>query len=168
MPKASHSSQNDIDSSTASTSRLPPPPEQREPSSDHSQSRPHTLQAFQQQEGAEQRKRRLHELWVELSKTQQEQLQQRPSGNQEVAGARDHVDVTEHGHHDWSEERAKKLKSRYNDELLGRCKLDPSGSRPSPVTWEEFQKYADAKEAGPSLSPHCICQLHLIATLFSS
>lgn len=44
-------------------------------------------------------------------------------------------------------EKAKSLKDTYDAELVGRCKTDPSSSKPAPITWEEFQKYADAKEA---------------------
>lgn len=52
-------------------------------------------------------------------------------------------------------EKAKSLKDTYDAELVGRCKTDPSSSKPAPITWEEFQKYADAKEAGAYVDDGC-------------
>jgi hypothetical protein len=112
--------------------------------------RPHTLAAFQKQEGPENRKRRRLELWGNLA--------QRTRAWEQEGGP--HVPDSDHHHPPHTLERAQSLKNIYDAELVGRCKTDPSTSKPSRITWEEFQKYADAKEAGgchPLLSPAWFC-----------
>lgn len=102
--------------------------------------RPHTLADFRRAEGRETRKQRLRELWESLS---QQQQQQQPYPERRVEHENEH-------HHDQvlTPEKAKSLKNMYDSELVGRCKEDPSSSRPSRITWDEFKKYAEAKEVG--------------------
>ncbi|RXW24666.1 hypothetical protein EST38_g1129 [Candolleomyces aberdarensis] len=97
---------------------------------------PHTLADFRRAEGRDERKRRLQELWANLS-----QQQQQPHSEHQAEHDGEH-------HHDQvlTPEKAKSLKNMYDSELVGRCKEDPSSSRPSRITWDEFKKYAEAKE----------------------
>ncbi|KAF6762299.1 mitochondrial carrier [Ephemerocybe angulata] len=124
-----HGADATMPSSSASTSRLPPPL-----SRDTQDSRPHTLAAFQQQEGSEQRKRRLQQIWGSLANSPVSSTQHVPD-----AAPEQHQQAL-------TPEKAKSLKDMYDDELVGLCKSDPSTSRPSRITWDEFQRYADAKE----------------------
>ncbi|KAJ8456382.1 hypothetical protein ONZ51_g12161 [Trametes cubensis] len=48
---------------------------------------------------------------------------------------------------DLTAESAKQLGEMYDDELLGRCGAPPRGPFSKRVSWNEFEKYADAKEA---------------------
>ena len=102
---------------------------------------PHSLREFRDQEGAEDRYKRLRELWRRLPKR---------DGQHDVddeAVARTYP-VKSDG--DLTAESAKQLGEMYDDELLGRCGAPPRGPFSKRVSWNEFEKYADAKEAGMS------------------
>lgn len=133
QPDRGHEARAGTQSGSASASRTSAPPK-AEGALD---SRPHTLAAFQKQEGPETRKRRRLELW--------ESLAQRTREWEQKGGP--HVPDNEH-QPPLTLEKAKSLKDTYDAELVGRCRTDPSSSKPARITWEEFQKYADAKEAG--------------------
>ena len=45
----------------------------------------------------------------------------------------------------------RQLDEMHDDDLLGRCGVLPRGPFSRRVSWPEFEKYADAKEAGTSL-----------------
>lgn len=107
-----------------------PPPADAHRSSKSPQ--PHSLADFQKQEGPENRKRRLRTVWEGLAQSTT------PKTSAVDHSADDHP-VTP--------ETARPLKDLLDQELVGRCKTDPSGSKPSRISWEEFQRYADAKEA---------------------
>ncbi|KAI0661025.1 mitochondrial carrier [Cubamyces menziesii] len=99
---------------------------------------PHSLREFRDQEGAEDRYKRLRELWRRLPKR---------DGQHDVddeAVARTYP-VKSDG--DLTAESAKQLGEMYDDELLGRCGAPPRGPFSKRVSWNEFEKYADAKEA---------------------
>lgn len=96
-----------------------------------------SLQQFRQEEGEENRDKRLHTLWKKLPH----------KGNhistKEIEASS--VPVIEHAA--LTKERAETLTKIYEDELVRRCaeeEEDPS----SPVTWKDFKKYAEEKEAG--------------------
>lgn len=130
--------------STASTSRLPASPPS--PSQNTEDPIPHTLADYQRREGKG-RQQRLLELWTGLHKSS-DALERQPNNStlleQQDAGPSEF----EHHHHSQAltPEKAQSLQNQYDAELVGRCKSDPSTSKLSRITWEEFQKYADAKE----------------------
>lgn len=118
----------------SSSSQNPPQVAAKRTPEKDSRAQPHSLTEFQQREGLENRKRRLHDLWQNISHP--------PSPKTSLQTSHDAND------HSVTPESAVSLKAMYDHELVGRCKSDPSSSRPSPISWEEFQTYADAKEAG--------------------
>ena len=102
---------------------------------------PRNLVEFREQEGREDRERRLRKLWTRLPK--------RPLtedvDDEAIAKA---YPVTHDGQ--LTVESAKELDKMYEDELLGRCREHTHSLRNRGVSWEEFRKYAEAKEAGMS------------------
>ena len=101
---------------------------------------PHSLREFRAQEGEAARKKRLRELWSHLP--------QRNGGNSSVddeAVARAYP-IKQDG--DLTAESARQLDEMYEDELLGRCGVHSRGPFSRRVSWPEFEKYADSKEAG--------------------
>ncbi|TFK29415.1 mitochondrial carrier [Coprinopsis marcescibilis] len=120
-------------SSSSSQNHHRDPSNQDPGNSKVNQPQPHTLVDFQNLEGAENRRRRLYDIWQSLS---------HPAPPANPSHSKGDVDD-----HSVTPETAKSLKAIYDHELVGRCKADPSGSKPSPVSWEEFQFYANAKEA---------------------
>ncbi|CDO71264.1 hypothetical protein BN946_scf184908.g21 [Trametes cinnabarina] len=99
---------------------------------------PHSLREFREQEGAEGRHKRLRQLWERLPKRQ---------GNNDVddeAIARTYPVKTDG---DLTAESAQQLREMYDEELLGRCGAPSRGPFSRHVSWPEFEKYADAKEA---------------------
>lgn len=111
------------------------------------QSIPHSLREFRAQEGKDQRRKRLRTLWNRLPK--------RVSMGVEVDGeAVAHAyPVRRDG--DLTPESARRLGEMYEDELLGRCGVHGRGPFSPRVSWVEFEKYADAKEAGACRRPSC-------------
>jgi len=101
--------------------------------SDSPTSRPHTLAAFREAEGRENRKRRLMELWKSLPEVLQNT----------------HVRSSTQGEpSQLTLEKAEALKAMYTSELLLHCATPPSGARPQHIGWREFKSYAEAKEVG--------------------
>ena len=127
-------SQSQSDASEPSSSRS-------SPSTQH----PHSLAEFQRGEGLDNRARKWKELWQTLS---------HPPPSTTSADLKHHDDTsaatTSSGTHPVTQETARSLKAMYDHELVGRCKGDPSSSRPSPISWDEFKAYLEAKETGVS------------------
>ena len=102
---------------------------------------PHNLAEFRVQEGRDVRERRLRRLWVSLPK--HPKLQHYESDDGEVAKeypvANDHC---------LTKESAQRLEEMYQDELLLRFRRHTAGFLNRNIGWEEFEKYADVKEAG--------------------
>ncbi|KAI9001053.1 mitochondrial carrier [Trametes punicea] len=99
---------------------------------------PHSLKEFREQEGLEDRRRRLRQLWRSLPRKDGYPV----VDDEAVARA---YPVKSDG--DITAESAKQLREMYDDELLGRCGAPPHGPFSRRVSWAEFEKYADAKEA---------------------
>ncbi|KAI0771584.1 mitochondrial carrier [Trametes elegans] len=100
---------------------------------------PHSLREFREQEGAEGRQRRLRELWHRLPKRDEQ-----PYGVDDEHVARAYPVKTDGP---LTAESARQLGEMYDDELLGRCGVPSRGPFSRRVSWAEFEKYADAKEA---------------------
>jgi solute carrier family 25 (mitochondrial phosphate transporter), member 23/24/25/41 len=106
---------------------------------------PHNLVEFRVQEGKEVRERRLRRLWQTLPKKQQ--LRHDEAEDEDVAKS-----WTVKDDHSLTKESATRLQEMYQDELLLRFRGHTGGLLNRDITWKEFEKYADAKEAGSSLS----------------
>ena len=100
---------------------------------------PHSLREFRAQEGQESRRKRLRALWTGLPKRDDYPV----VDDEAVARA---YPVKRDG--DLTAESARQLDEMYEDELLGRCGVHTRGPFSRRVSWPEFEKYADAKEAG--------------------
>ncbi|KAF9009005.1 mitochondrial carrier domain-containing protein [Cyathus striatus] len=81
----------------------------------------HTLSQFREAEGKENRRRKLHDLWL--------RLQAEYSSNDKQL----------------TTEKAMSLNAMYDDELRGRCNSHTSGSQRH-IGWQEFKEYAKSKE----------------------
>jgi solute carrier family 25 (mitochondrial phosphate transporter), member 23/24/25/41 len=96
-----------------------------------------SLQEFRQREGHDSRKQRLKETWERLPSTTIMQIR-RDLGPLKATKL--------------TREEAQQLEGAYEDELLGRCngKKIPgeAGLGKAQVSWKEFKKYAEDKEAG--------------------
>ncbi|KAF7355376.1 Mitochondrial carrier protein [Mycena sanguinolenta] len=93
---------------------------------------PRTLEEFREDEGRENRKRRLKELWHQLHDSTKKSL---PPQN-----ARSGVGITQ--------EDAQRLINMYENELLRKCGGHSSSTSPmGGLEWKEFKEYAVAKEA---------------------
>lgn len=107
---------------------------------------PHSLREFRALEGEGARRRRLRALWARLP--------QRDGGHLLGGGDRDDEAVARaypvRRDGDLTAESARELDEMYADELLGRCGVHMRGPFSRRVSWPEFEKYADAKEAGAS------------------
>lgn len=96
---------------------------------------PKNLVEFREQEGREERKRRLRSLWKQLPKPDSH-----ASSTDRAITVTDRVSLTP--------EKAETLKHMYEDELLGTCGSHISGQLTGPIEWKEFRDYALAKEVG--------------------
>lgn len=96
---------------------------------------PYNFLEFREQEGKENRERRLHDLWRRLPNT-------RFQGSETAAtlGISPGESLTP--------EKAENMWGVYEDELLRRCGGHISSQRPTHIPWPEFRDYAEAKEAG--------------------
>ena len=103
---------------------------------------PHSLQEFRAQEGPDARDRRLRDLWSRLP--------QRSAHHEDDESAQltapDGPAVLADGA--LTAETAKGMQAMYEAELRSRCGVHTSGFLHRGVSWSEFRKYADAKEAG--------------------
>ncbi|KDQ64584.1 hypothetical protein JAAARDRAFT_187904 [Jaapia argillacea MUCL 33604] len=98
---------------------------------------PHSLLEFRSGEGREEREKWLHLLWKRLPKRSAPL-----SDDEEIARlnpVKDHASLTQ--------EKAEKLQQMYEDELLGRCNTHSLAPSKAHITWKDFKKYAEAKEA---------------------
>lgn len=102
------------------------------PPSPSSTPTPHTLEEFRAAEGKEVRKRKLVRLWKALPQLLD------PSRLPVATGGAGQI----------SAEKAHTLKAMYDSELLIHCATPASGSRSHHIGWDEFKKYATAKETG--------------------
>ncbi|KAI0719597.1 mitochondrial carrier [Cerioporus squamosus] len=98
---------------------------------------PHSLYEYREQEGQDERRKRLRALWHKLPK------RDAFNGVDEEAVARAYPVKTDG---DLTAESARQLDEMYEDELLGRCGVHTRGPFSTSVSWPEFEKYADAKE----------------------
>lgn len=74
-------------------------------------------------------------------------LQHDESADEEIA--KEHVVDDDHS---LTKESAQRLQEMYQDELLLRFRRHTAGFLNRNIGWKEFEKYADTKEAGMSLS----------------
>ncbi|OJA18971.1 hypothetical protein AZE42_00332 [Rhizopogon vesiculosus] len=95
---------------------------------------PHSLLEFREQEGKEDRERRLLELWKRLPNSSYHES--------EVAGSR-----ICHAGEPLTVQKAEEMRKVYEDELLRKCGGHTMNERPSHIRWSEFRRYAEAKEA---------------------
>ena len=106
---------------------------------------PHNLVEFRAQESKEHRERRLKRLWLSLPKRQK--IDHDESEDEEVARA-----YPVESDHALTAESAQRLQEMYQDELLNRCRKHSAGFLQRRIGWLEFEKYAEAKEAGACLA----------------
>ncbi|KAG6866467.1 hypothetical protein C0991_003985 [Blastosporella zonata] len=99
---------------------------------------PHTLQAFRDSEGRENRKRRLQELW--------KRLPQRTSRRRTENGVIKSGGGVNEGLTPAKAEKLRAMYAAYDDELLGHCGARSSGAQPTEIPWKLFKEYAEAKE----------------------
>lgn len=99
----------------------------------------HSLQEFREQEGRENRKRRLKALWKHICKRGYN-FQHEAN----VVGA-SNDDMLAQG---FTLEKAKKLRAAYEDELYNHLGGQRSTSPRTHIGWKEFKAYAEAKEVG--------------------
>lgn len=99
---------------------------------------PHSLCEFREQEGTENRERRLYALWKHLPHSSYH-------GSDTVATRRPQLSDTLTLHSG----EAEIMRKIYDDELLGRCcgGGHMADGRPTHIQWPEFRKYAESKEA---------------------
>lgn len=100
---------------------------------------PHNLSEFRTLEGEEARQRRLRRLWSSLLK--------KPKNNHD--DSEDEAVARQYAVNDddsLTAESAKRLQEMYHDELFNRCRGE--GFLHRNIGWKEFEKYAEAKEAG--------------------
>ena len=100
---------------------------------------PHNLAEFRAQEGKESRERLLRRLWKSLPK--QPKIHHDLSEDEAVARR-----FAVEDDHSLTEESARRLQEMYNDELFVRCRRE--GLLRRNIEWAEFERYAEAKEAG--------------------
>ncbi|KAG6902232.1 hypothetical protein C0995_002864 [Termitomyces sp. Mi166 len=99
---------------------------------------PHTLQAFRDSEGRDNRKRRLQELW--------KRLPQRKSPKSIENGVENNVEGVDGGVSRAKAEKLRAMHAAYDDELFGHCGANSSGAQPGEIPWKQFKEYAEAKE----------------------
>ncbi|KAI0773450.1 mitochondrial carrier [Irpex lacteus] len=101
---------------------------------------PHNLLEFRAQEGKETREKRLKKLWQSLPKKQK---RRHDAGEDDVVAKKWEVEDD----HSLTKESAKRLQDMYHDELLLRFRGHTAGLLNRDISWHEFEKYADTKEA---------------------
>jgi solute carrier family 25 (mitochondrial phosphate transporter), member 23/24/25/41 len=108
----------------------------------------HNLSEFRIREGNE-RERRLRRLWRSLPKN--------PKVNHDESEDRAIADrYSVEDDHSLTPESAKRLQEMYNDELFAR--FLGKGFLHRTISWDDFERYAENKEAGKCLS--CLPCLH--------
>ena len=106
---------------------------------------PRSLDRFREEEGEENREKRLQELWKKLPHKTKPHTPQT---------AVESVPVTEHA--SLTKDRAEKLTRMYEEELVRRVSEEDGGA--SELSWKDFKKYAEEKETGEREDKykHCI------------
>ncbi|EPT03749.1 hypothetical protein FOMPIDRAFT_149969 [Fomitopsis schrenkii] len=104
---------------------------------------PHSLQEFRAQEGPDARDRRLRDLWSRLP--QRDPHHEDDDSVQLAGSGADGPTVLADGA--LTAETARGMQAMYEAELRSRCGAHTSGFFHRGVSWSEFRKYADAKEA---------------------
>ncbi|EGO01954.1 hypothetical protein SERLA73DRAFT_177617 [Serpula lacrymans var. lacrymans S7.3] len=104
---------------------------------------PHSLLEFREEEGREEREKRLHELWRKLPKPKYHEIgiDSEPSKSKDVSSGEPAAVSS------MTQEKAELMKNMYDDELLGSCGGNISNGHSGHIRWPEFKKYAEAKEA---------------------
>lgn len=96
---------------------------------------PNSLLEFREQEGKENRERRLHDLWRSLPNTCFQ-------GSETAATLGFSLGES------LTPEKVENMGRVYEDELLRRCGGHISSQRPTHIPWPVFRDYAEVKEAG--------------------
>uniref|UniRef100_A0A8H8CJZ1 EF-hand domain-containing protein n=1 Tax=Psilocybe cubensis TaxID=181762 RepID=A0A8H8CJZ1_PSICU len=94
------------------------------------QAQPHSLEAFREAEGRDNRKRKLLQIWKSLPEVFHPSKKS-PSNEDDSL---------------LTPEKAESLKAMYDSELLDHCSTHSPDSKPSRIGWTEFKKYSEAKE----------------------
>lgn len=110
---------------------------------------PQNLVEFRVQEGQENRQRRLRRLWLSLPK------EQRINHDEEEDEATAKTIPIE-SDRTLTAESARRLQEMYQDELLSRFRRHTAGFVHRNIGLQEFEKYAEAKEAGACLTRVCL------------
>ncbi|KAK7695894.1 hypothetical protein QCA50_000533 [Cerrena zonata] len=99
---------------------------------------PNSLVEFREQEGSVNREQRFHRLWMKLPKRVAHHDIDDDDVSRQYPVRNDHA---------LTRESAQRLEAMYEDELLGSCGGHTSGFKRRAVGWDDFQKYAETKEA---------------------
>ena len=102
---------------------------------------PHSLKEFRVQEGKDNRQRRLKQVYLALPK--RIRFNHDEDDDEEVA-----KEYPAESDHSLTPESAQRLQEMYQDELLSRFRRHTGGFLHRNIGWPEFEKYAEAKEAG--------------------
>lgn len=98
-----------------------------------------SLDEFRNLEGPESREKRLHAVWKRIPHGHKDSAGKLDAAPSSWAPASANVTLTR--------EKAENLTAMYHNELLKECAWE-DGDPQNPVTWKDFKKYADYKEAG--------------------
>lgn len=101
---------------------------------------PRSLEDYRQEEGDETREKRLRALWKRIPHS---------GANAVDPSSTNAIPVTDDA--SLTPERAKTLTKMYMDELTRRCS-DTLLGQVTGISWEEFRRYAEAKEVGEHLA----------------
>lgn len=107
---------------------------------------PHNLFEFREQEGQECRTTRLKKLWATLPKN----VRINHGEDEDEQVAKEYT--VDDGKQLLTREWAQRLEEMYQDELFTRCRTHTLGLLHRNIGWAEFEKYAEAKEAGACLA----------------
>ncbi|THH11487.1 hypothetical protein EW145_g618 [Phellinidium pouzarii] len=99
---------------------------------------PRSLTEFRDKEGSEDREKHLHTLWKKITHIHKGKHPFKQDSISHWIPATNNASLTP--------EKAEDLKKMYQDELLRECTLE-EGDHWGPVTWKDFKKYAEKKEA---------------------
>lgn len=138
MPDSSNKTNNNSSTPSSGPDTLSIPPDRQliPPLRSDSQAQPHSLEAFREAEGRDNRKRKLLQIWKSLPEVFHPS--KKSSSNEDDSRL--------------TPEKAESLKAMYDSELLDHCSIHSSGSNPSRIGWTEFKRYSEAKEIGKFLS----------------
>ena len=120
---------------------------------------PHNLVEFREQEGQESRTSRLRQLWLTLPKDVR--INHAEAEDEQVAR-----EFAVDGDQSLTRERAERLQEMYQDELFSRCRTHTTELLHRNIGWVEFEKYAEAKEAG-ACPCSCLTCVHSEITSFA-